>query len=72
MNPGGMSELGATFLDALVASLAKASDYNRNHMAAPAVVLRTDAGQTLIVPFVRVAPSVRTLPSLCCTKALAM
>jgi len=36
-----------TVLDSILASLAKASDYNRNDMAAPAVVLWTDAGQTL-------------------------
>ena len=30
------------FLDSILASLAKASDYNRNDMTAPAVVLWTD------------------------------
>ncbi len=37
-----MPEPGTTFLGALVASLAKASDYNRNDMVAPVVVLWTD------------------------------
>lgn len=31
-----------TVFDAIIASLAKASDYNRNDMVAPAVVLWTD------------------------------
>ncbi|MFH1749166.1 MAG: BREX-1 system phosphatase PglZ type B [Planctomycetota bacterium] len=42
MNPEGKPELGATFFSALVESLAKASDYNRDDMVAPAVVLWTD------------------------------
>jgi hypothetical protein len=63
VNPGGMSNLGATFLDALVASLERTSDYNRNDMAAPAVVLWTDAGQTLRDG---APPRTRTTEERCC------